>query len=205
MAEYETPQGLTRREMIKRGALLGGTVMWVTPVVQAVGMSRALAAAPSPACTPQWATSVTAFDQGLRKDGSAVLPERSEEDNALGDPSTPGLTSVNFVSLGFGGTITVRFDTAVSTTEADVLVVETTNGVYPLETASVEVSEDGTTFFPAGTATNQPSSTSTIDLDTVVAITAVQYVRITDTTTAALHSNDADAFDVNAVGISCPT
>jgi hypothetical protein len=205
MAENETSQGLTRREMIKRGALLGGTVMWVTPVVQTVGMSRALAASPSPACVPQWATSVTASSQGTRKDGSAVLAERSNPNNALGQPTDPPLTSVNFFSLGFGGIITVRFDTPVSTAEADVLVVETTNGTYPEETALVEVSEDGTTFFPAGTANNQPTSTSTIDLSGVAGITAVQYVRITDTTNAALHTNDADAFDVNAVGISCPT
>ena len=42
--------GLSRRELLRRGILLGGTVAWVTPVVQAVGMSAAMAAPPSPGC-----------------------------------------------------------------------------------------------------------------------------------------------------------
>jgi hypothetical protein len=43
----EQKQGLTRREVLKKGAMLGGTVLWVVPVVQAVGMSPAMAQVPS--------------------------------------------------------------------------------------------------------------------------------------------------------------
>jgi hypothetical protein len=46
-------QGITRRDLLKRGAALGGAVVWVTPVVQTVGMGRAFATTASPApCTP---------------------------------------------------------------------------------------------------------------------------------------------------------
>lgn len=45
-----TPERLTRREALKRGALFGGALLWTTPAVQAIGMSRALAAEPS-GCT----------------------------------------------------------------------------------------------------------------------------------------------------------
>ena len=44
-------QGITRRDLLKKGAVLGGAVVWVTPIVQSVGMGRAFAQAPSP-CTP---------------------------------------------------------------------------------------------------------------------------------------------------------
>ena len=48
MAENET-QGITRRDLLKRGAALGGAVVWATPVVQTLGMGRAFAQVPSPA------------------------------------------------------------------------------------------------------------------------------------------------------------
>lgn len=41
-------QGLTRREMLRRGAVLGGAVVWTTPVVQTLGMGRAFAQTASP-------------------------------------------------------------------------------------------------------------------------------------------------------------
>jgi hypothetical protein len=47
MAENES-QGITRRDLLKRGAALGGAVVWATPVVQTLGMGRAFAQVPSP-------------------------------------------------------------------------------------------------------------------------------------------------------------
>lgn len=40
-------QGITRREALKKGALLGGALAWTIPVVQTVGMSAAFAQQPS--------------------------------------------------------------------------------------------------------------------------------------------------------------
>ncbi len=42
---------ITRRELLRKGALVGGAVLWVTPVVQVVGMGRAYAKDVSPNCT----------------------------------------------------------------------------------------------------------------------------------------------------------
>lgn len=42
--------GLTRRELLKRGAALGGALVWATPVVQMIGMSPALASHVSDLC-----------------------------------------------------------------------------------------------------------------------------------------------------------
>ena len=44
------PGGITRREALRRGALLGGALTWATPIVQVLGMKPALAQAVSPAC-----------------------------------------------------------------------------------------------------------------------------------------------------------
>ena len=41
-------QGITRRDLLRRGAVLGGAVMWTTPVVQTLGMGRAFAQTASP-------------------------------------------------------------------------------------------------------------------------------------------------------------
>lgn len=44
----EVSQGITRRDLLRRGAVLGGAVMWTTPVVQTLGMGRAFAQTASP-------------------------------------------------------------------------------------------------------------------------------------------------------------
>jgi len=44
----DTSQGITRRDLLRRGAVLGGAVVWTTPVVQTLGMGRAFAQTASP-------------------------------------------------------------------------------------------------------------------------------------------------------------
>lgn len=44
----ESNQGMTRRELLRKGAALGGAVAWMTPVVQTVGMGRAFAQTGTP-------------------------------------------------------------------------------------------------------------------------------------------------------------
>ena len=44
------PSGLTRRELLKRGAVLGGALAWSTPVVQLIGMNPAMATHVSQLC-----------------------------------------------------------------------------------------------------------------------------------------------------------
>lgn len=46
----ETSSGITRRDLLKRGAALGGALAWSTPMVQMIGMSPALAQVPSDVC-----------------------------------------------------------------------------------------------------------------------------------------------------------
>ncbi len=53
--------GLSRRDFLKRGAALGGALVWVAPVVQVVGMRPAFAQSVSPACTDSFAIK---FEEG---------------------------------------------------------------------------------------------------------------------------------------------
>lgn len=46
----EQAGGITRRQALKRGAILGGGLVWAAPVVQVVGMRPALAGTVSPQC-----------------------------------------------------------------------------------------------------------------------------------------------------------
>ncbi len=48
--QRDTQNGLTRREALKRGAVIAGGLAWATPLVQAVGMRPAFAATTSPLC-----------------------------------------------------------------------------------------------------------------------------------------------------------
>lgn len=52
MSDVDQPieSGLTRRDLLKRGALLGGALAWGAPVVQIIGMRPAMAQEPSPSC-----------------------------------------------------------------------------------------------------------------------------------------------------------
>jgi hypothetical protein len=51
MAKSETPVGgsrLSRREALRRGAIVGGSLLWTTPALQTLRMSKAYAQQPSP-------------------------------------------------------------------------------------------------------------------------------------------------------------
>jgi len=164
----------------------------VTPII-----SLFLFATPALAAAPDgmgpWADSVFSSAQGLMKNGLAVPAIRSNPTAALGVAEAT-IVDGNFFSLGFGGNIVLGFDNGIS---AGAVVVESTNPGYPIETAKVEMSEDGTTWVLAGNlsqggSVNQPSG-----------VTCAKYVRITDTSNPANFSDaTADGYDVNGVEAS---
>lgn len=151
--------------------------------------TRAVFAA-APDGSGPWADAVVAFSQGLTKDENAVPAIRSNPNAALGvaeDDTTEG----NFVSLGFGGVLTLRFDNPVRT---GVLVIEATNPNYPLEKAQVAISADGNSWTDAGNISQDgqvslPENTG-----------CARYVRITDISVKEdFNEGTADAFDVDGV------
>lgn len=164
------------------------------------GVPVALAAVPDG--TGPWADEVISFDQGLRDDGSAVAVDRSDPANALG--VAEGTDAINFVALGYGGELVLRFDDAlIDGPGPDARIVETTYGdsdclQYP-ERAKVWLSPDGVDWTPVGTGCQD----RTIELSRA-GLACAQYVKIEDVTEywrfQALNVNHiTDGYDVDGV------
>jgi uncharacterized surface protein with fasciclin (FAS1) repeats len=148
------------------------------------------------ALTFGYATEVTAFNQGTMKNGNPVHISRSNPESALGVPQNTN--TVNFVSLGFGGSLTLKFDYVVFDNEGfDIQIVETSYGnpscaQYP-ERANVEGSLNGTDWIDLNVSACQDVM---VDINL---IGALQYIRITDRSNASQFSGSADAYDVDGV------
>lgn len=102
-------QGITRRDLLKKGAVLGGAVVWVTPIVQSVGMGRAFAEVVSP-CTPPIsyiAMNVTCPDIDDKLTGDFEYFIKWEGDDFVDwedDPKeTPGCPFPRFAEKVYGG------------------------------------------------------------------------------------------------------
>jgi hypothetical protein len=140
--------------------------------------------------------------QGLRKDGSAVRPGRSEPSAVL--TWDTNRLETDFFSLGFGGGIVVEFDCCIRNGEGpDVLVVEDTWGSYPSETAGVYASADGENWLYLGEANNATRDT-TYDWQTVSQfdlgeLECARFIKIIDTTDSGPLPQDADGFDLNTI------
>lgn len=144
---------------------------------------------------PNSAQHVVSFNQGLRKNGTPVSPARSNPNNAIGIPQ--GTENVNFVSLGFGGQLVLKFDFVVFNRDGfDFKITETTYGnpecpQYP-EEAIIEVSMDNIEWQYLGLYC----------LDGMVEMDSVkffQYIRITDKSRSSAFSSSADGYDVDGV------
>jgi hypothetical protein len=178
--------------------------------VAAAGLS-AFGAAPALAAVPDgagpWADSVAGFTQGLRQDGSPVLPARSDPTAALGvaerstDPSGSGVGT--FVSLGFGGHIDLGFDNRICNQEGDDLdieLVEATQEPYADELVDVYVSKDGVSYTLAASNVNKDA---TIGLP--AGMEYAKYVRLVDKTNPAVSETNADGYDVDGVQALAPS
>ena len=153
---------------------------------------------------PYPATVVESSTQGLRKEGSPVLSERSTPSNGLINDYTG--STVTFYSLGFGGNITVSFDCpVVNGLGNDIVIYEVTNGVYPPENVTVEASQDGIAWVNLGTGTNgrttprSSGSMITASYFDLNSLSSAKYIRITDTSNPSLFESTADAFDLDGI------
>jgi len=153
------------------------------------------AASNKPCCLPSASTDrVVDFNQGKRRDGKEVIWYRSNPDNALGkaDAKDSPQGGIRFVSLGFGGSITLEFENQLCDKPGnDLRVYETSYGnpmfaLYP-EQAEVFVSQDGIIWKSLGrTNTTTPSTNCRVKLDTDFDISSayswIQFVRVVDVT-----------------------
>ena len=144
------------------------------------------------------ATQVINYTAGLRKNGTAITPARAIPANALGLPQ--GTNTVNFVALGFGGSLTLKFDYVIFDNAAtnDLSLVETSFGnpscASYSEKVMVEGSLDGINWIML---TNED-----ICLDGEIDINnagVIQYVRLTDRSASSKFSGTADGYDVDGL------
>ena len=161
---------------------------------------------PTPAAlSADYATEAFDYLPGTMKNGGSIPAARSNKDNAVGAPQNTDV--VNFVSLGFGGKISLKFDYVVfDKAGADLMLVETSFGNptcdnYP-ETARIEVSLDNINWFMLENSFCLDQSIDIAGSGT----TMFQYIRITD---ASQMSNShfpgtADGFDVDGVVVTQP-
>jgi hypothetical protein len=150
-----------------------------------------------------WATQLISYTPGLRKNGTPITVARTNPNNALGIPQ--GTDVVNFVSLGFGGSIVVGLDFAKFNQPGwDLQFVETSFGNpscenYP-EKAFVEVSKDLENWYYV----------DIVCLDGYLDVQTTdwfKYIRITDRSRATEFSASADGYDVDGILTiqECPT
>jgi predicted ribosomally synthesized peptide with SipW-like signal peptide len=181
-----------------------------------------LSPTPTPTPTPiisctsdtiQFVSSVYGNDQGRRKDGTAVLADRSNPSLAFGLPQTTGapfdtVTPNSFFSLGFPNvrpstaSASIVFGFAQSFFNGpgdDLQIFEVTGGpTYPEEKVKVEISMNPGgpwTVLSAGSVRD-----ASLDLGSVV---SAQYVRLTDVSDIGLFEATADGYDVDAVKSLC--
>ncbi len=167
--------------------------------------------------TSVWASEASSYDKQKRRDEGIVLVARTNTANTLNENDTNNPpTNDKFLSLGFGGSVVLKFPSIIGERSGNELAIyEVTGGrsTYPEETAKLEVSLNGITwegdYVLTSTATN---GINYIDTHTS-GLSEFQYVRITDTSTLTnfprSQYDSADGFDIDAVqalhGKNCVT
>lgn len=146
--------------------------------------------AASPDGSGPWADAVISANQGVMKNGQPVPDIRSNPQAAVG-PAENDNNDGYFFSLGFGGSIVLKFENGV---QDGVLVVESTWPDYPLEKAKVEVSQDGNTWTVAGNVVQDG------EVSMPENVSCINYVKITDISNKDEFPDDiADGYDVDGV------
>ncbi len=170
--------------------------------LHSIAICVAAGVATSASASIMHASGVANFDQGLRKNGTAVEAARSITANALGAPQLTD--TVNSVSLGFGGELVLTFDTWFG---ESVSVWETTygNASSYREAANVYVGVGGAwdtaTYYHVGLLQNTADGVA-MSLDPITqsfGVSAFNFLKIVDATNPSLHSGSADGFDVDGV------
>jgi len=146
------------------------------------------------ACTLQ---EIVSYTPGNRKNGTAVPSPRNNASNALGEPQSNN--TINFVALGFGGTLVAKFDYVVFNQPGnDLQVTETSFGNpsctnYP-EKARVSLSIDNQNWVELGEICQDGS----IEMGTMP---YAQYIRIQDASPVSSNkfNGATDGYDVDAV------
>ena len=159
-----------------------------------------------------YATKVVSYNQGVKKNGTAVDPSRSVPAYALGAPQSLGTPFDNpvvpnsFFSLGFGttsqslsgGSIVVEFGDGyiVDGVGNDIRAWEVTGGTsYPVEKIKIEASQDGNNWFLVASDTQRDTEADLANSG----LSWAKYLRITDVSNKFAFEATADGYDLDAV------
>ncbi|MGB6035351.1 MAG: T9SS type A sorting domain-containing protein [Cryomorphaceae bacterium] len=143
------------------------------------------------------ATEVLEYIEGVRSNGGNIATNRTDSSQALGAPE--GIDQIVFVTLGYGGSITLGFDGAVPNFDGDDLeVVETSFGnpgcaSYP-EYANVFVSQNGVDFFFAETVCKSDNG-----VDISAAGQGFDYITLVKIVNTDSLTTTPDAYDLDGV------
>ena len=150
----------------------------------------------------EWADTVVEYIPGTRNNGTPILTERTDPTNSLGVAEMND--TVNFVSLGFGGTLILSFDNYIINGFGDDLeVIETSYGSpscgsYP-EHVTVYASQDGIDWTELGTECLD----STYDLGS---LDWAKYIKLVDASYGPNFGGDTDGYDIDGVkALHCAT
>jgi hypothetical protein len=151
------------------------------------------------------ADEVLLYEPGLRKNGSPLPASRNDSSKALGLPQNDD--TLNFVSLGMGGNLTLKFNDAIVNKGGDDLqVVETsyndpTCSSYP-EWVEVYASKTGHPGSWEYLGTHCQNESGTYDLGS---LDWAQYIKLVDVSDPDDFSGSGDGFDVDGIiATTCP-
>lgn len=148
---------------------------------------------------------VISYTQGMTNNGNSITQERSNPLKCLGSPqkSDVEVGNLNFFSLGFGGSITLKvFHPVVITPLTQLEIFETTYNYqcsnYP-EKAKIFVSKDNYNFQLVGETCGNNNTIFSL----YQKIDTVNYVKIQDYSDQSKFSNfiNADAYDLDGIQI----
>lgn len=149
-------------------------------------------------------TKVVYFDQGLEKNGNPVDASRSDETKALGIPENLDQPPINFVSLGYGGTLILECNPYIGDGPGDDFTVFETSYSNPPcdgwpEHIHVYVSQNNHTWYHIGEICLDESAS--FDLSSIE-LTWARYVKLVDNTnTEDFNAGNTDGYDVDGIGV----
>jgi len=152
-----------------------------------------------PGGAASFADSVVSYNSAF---GGGTVPAATYQDasQALGAPNYPEGTDPQYVSLGAGGRIVVRFTnnslTGSGNSDQDLWIFEIGGDV---EDTFVDISKDGSTWFSVGAVTG---ATKGVDIDAFGFGTSdfFSFVRLTDNIALDATSGTTVGADIDAVG-----
>lgn len=176
-------------------------LFWIVPVILSVGTiawAEIFHGVDFPGGAASFADAVVSYDP-IIKSGEPTAPYRISSE-ALGAPDYPEGPTEGYVSLGDGGSITLRFTnnslTGSGNSNLDLWIFEVGPDV---EDTFVEISKDGNTWYSVGKVFG---STSGINIDAFGwnQTDFFSYVRLTDDTNEGAQSGATVGADIDAVG-----